>query len=174
MTAELAVAARRRRERRQRSWWRHEQLSVAAAIAAARHHSAVRVVEEVVTRQEGSEERCTRSTTHHGDRSHLSGRRGQSSCLNLWGRRGLEWAACPCSRVPHLTPVVMVQEAAHDDATISFLLEHILAEKQYEEEVKVLEVQLATREQRLIRLVEELWDTGPEARRQLTQSSAGS
>ena len=69
----------------------------------------------------GVRERCTRSTAPHGDRSHLSQGRGQSSCLKLWGH-GLERAACPRSRVPHLTPVVMVQEASHDDATTAFLI----------------------------------------------------
>ena len=53
----------------------------------------------------------------------------------------------------------MVQDAAHDDATIAFLLKHSLAEKQYEEEAKVFDVHVATKEQRLMRLVEELRDT---------------
>ena len=45
-----------------------------------------------------------------------------------------------------------MQEAAHDDATIDFFLKHSLAERQYEEEVNEREVQLATKEQRLMKL----------------------
>ena len=71
-----------------------------------------------------------------------------------------------------LVSVVMVQEVAHDDATVAFFLGHSLAEKQCEEEVKELEVQLVTKEQRLVRLVE-LLGRGPEARAQLSRLELG-
>ena len=64
---------------------------------------------------------------------------------------GLVAPSCPCGGVLSLVPVVIVQEAADDDTTIVFLLERALAEKQMEEEVKELEVQVATKEQ-LMRL----------------------
>ena len=72
----------------------------------------------------------------------------------------------------------MVQEVAHDDATMAFFLGHSLAEKQCEEEVKELEVQLVTKEQRLVRLVEKLLAgvqrLGPTSRGSRWVSLAGS
>ena len=46
--------------------------------------------------------------------------------------------SCVTAVVPSLLPVVMVHEAAHDDATVSFLLARSLAEKQNEEELEEL------------------------------------
>ena len=47
---------------------------------------------------------------------------------------GLGAPAYPCGGVPSLVPVIMVQEAAHDDATIAFLLSQtLLAEKEAKE-----------------------------------------
>ena len=62
----------------------------------------------------------------------------------------LERAACPRSEAPLLSPVVMVQEAAHDDATIAFLLSQtLLAEKEAKEEEELV-ADLASKEQRLL------------------------
>ena len=47
---------------------------------------------------------------------------------------GLERAACPRSEAPLLSPVVMVQEAAHDDITAAFLLAKSLRQRQEEVE----------------------------------------
>ena len=47
---------------------------------------------------------------------------------------GLERAACPRSEAPLLSPVVMVQEAAHDDITAAFLLTQSLRQRQEEVE----------------------------------------
>ena len=47
---------------------------------------------------------------------------------------GLERAACPRSEAPLLSPVVMVQEAAHDDSTAAFLLTQSLRQRQEEVE----------------------------------------
>ena len=58
--------------------------------------------------------------------------------------------ACPCGGVPSLVPVVMVQEAAQDDATIAFLLSQTLLAK----EMEVLEPDLASKEQRLVEEIE--------------------
>ena len=46
----------------------------------------------------------------------------------------LERAACPRSEAPLLSPVVMVQEAAHDDITAAFLLTQSLRQRQEEVE----------------------------------------
>ena len=46
----------------------------------------------------------------------------------------LERAACPRSEAPFLSPVVMVQEAAHDDSTVAFLLTQSLRQRQEEVE----------------------------------------
>ena len=56
-----------------------------------------------------------------------------SEVARLQGR----WVApaCPCGGVPSLVPVVMVQEAAHDDATVSFLLSQTLSAEQEAKEV---------------------------------------
>ena len=48
--------------------------------------------------------------------------------------RELERAACPRSEAPLLSPVVMVQEAAHDDITAAFLLTQSLRQRQEEVE----------------------------------------
>ena len=76
-----------------------------------------------------------------------------------------------------LVSAVMVQEVAHDDATVAFFLGHSLAEKQCEEEVE-LEVQLVTKEQRVVMLVEELLAgvqrLGPTSRGSRWVSLAGS
>ena len=66
-------------------------------------------------------------------------------------QEGLERAAGPRSGAPHLSPVVMVQEAAHDDKTVAFLLAQPLlerqkqevAEKRREEEAKEVEEEKA-------------------------------
>ena len=71
-----------------------------------------------------------------------------------------------------LVSAVMVQEVAHDDATVAFFLGHSLAEKQCEEEVE-LEVQVVTKEQHLVRLVEELLGRGEEARAKLSRLEMG-
>ena len=47
---------------------------------------------------------------------------------------GLERAACPRSEAPLLSPVVMVQEASHDDITAAFLLTQSLRQRQEEVE----------------------------------------
>ena len=47
---------------------------------------------------------------------------------------GLERAACPRSEAPLLSPVVMVQETAHDDITAAFLLTQSLRRRQEEVE----------------------------------------
>ena len=63
--------------------------------------------------------------------------------------------ACPCGAVSSLVPVVMVQEAANDDATIFFLLSQTLtaqqraAEEREAKEVEELECDLVSKEQRL-------------------------
>ena len=44
--------------------------------------------------------------------------------------RGLERAACPRSEASLLSPVVMVQEVAHDDITAAFLLTQSLRQRQ--------------------------------------------
>ena len=49
-------------------------------------------------------------------------------------QRGLESAACPRSEAPLLSPVVMVQEAAHDDITAAFLLTQSLRQRPEEVE----------------------------------------
>ena len=61
-------------------------------------------------------------------------------------------------------PSLVAPPAAHggfDDATIAFLLEHSLAEKLQEEEVKEVDANLAAQEQRLVKLVHELRSEGP-------------
>ena len=75
----------------------------------------------------------------------------------------LERAACPRSEAPLLSPVVMVQEAAHDDATIAFLLSQtLLAEKEAKEGGGELVADLASKEQRLLvggeRVFARSWD----------------
>ena len=133
------TSSRRRRERRQRSWWRIEQLSVAAAFGAARHHSASRVVEEVVTRQEGSEgevhEECG---APRGPKPPLPGTRLASLSEVAAPQGRLVVPTCPCGGVSAVVPVVMMQVAAHDDATVSFLLSQALLAKEVELEAKVV------------------------------------
>ena len=58
----------------------------------------------------------------------------------------------------------MVQEAAHGDASVSYLLSQTLLAKEVEE----LEAQVVGREQRLMRLVEELREH-PERRAELSR-----
>ena len=53
-------------------------------------------------------------------------------------------------------PVVMVQEAAHDDALVSHLLTQTLLAEQEAKEAEELEAKLTGTEQRLMRLTEEL------------------
>ena len=151
------AGARRRRERRQHSWWRHEQLSVAAALGAARDHGAGRVVEEVVTWQDGSE-----GVVHEvydaprGPKPPLRGMR-PAPLSEVAGPQG-RWVvpACPCGGVPALVPVVMVQEAVHGDATVSYLLLQALLAEQEAKEVEELEAKLTRTEQRLMTLSGEL------------------
>ena len=64
--------------------------------------------------------------------------------------------ACPSGGVPALVPVVMVQEAAHDDATVSYLLSQTLLAEQEAKEVEELEAKLADREHRLMTSIREL------------------
>ena len=71
----------------------------------------------------------------------------------LWTRADM------AAGVPSLSPVVMVQEAAHDDATIAFLLsQSLLAQQRAEEEAReaqeVVEADLASKEQRLLEELE--------------------
>ena len=102
------MGAAARRERRLRAWRRHERLTVAMELATALH-SAERpwpVVDvSPVTRSE--------------------------RMLDAWPpQEGLERAICPRSGAPRVSPVVMVQEAAHDDWTVAFLLAQSLLERQ--------------------------------------------
>ena len=81
----------------------------------------------------------------------LQGMRPERLPGALGPQEGLERAVCPCSRVPRLTPVVVQQDAAHDDKTVAWLLERSLAERQRRElvEVRRLEEVVVTRMQRL-------------------------
>ena len=148
-----------------RSWWsRHEPARIAAAVAAALHHSAGPATYK-----------APRGTEH----SHCQVEVHEQ--INV--PRGLTQpppGAVPPAGVVEgllLVSVVMVQEVAHDDATMAFFLGHSLAEKQCEEEVE-LEVQLVTKEQRVVMLVEELLAgvqrLGPTSRGSRWVSLAGS
>ena len=64
--------------------------------------------------------------------------------------------ACPSGGVPALVPVVLLQEAAHDDATVSYLLSQTLLAEQEAKEVEELEAKLADREHRLMTSTREL------------------
>ena len=90
-------------------------------------------------------------TTLHGDRSSLhrgcGGGSHGSVTLAAW--------------VPRLTPVVLVQDAVHDDKTVAWLLKRTLDERQREKEaeeaevVKQLEDVLAEAEDKLLVALEE-------------------
>ena len=69
---------------------------------------------------------------------------------------GLVAPACPLGGVPTLVPVVMVQEAAHDDATVSYLLSQTLLAEQVAKEVVELEAKLADWEHQLLMSVSQL------------------
>ena len=154
----------RRRQRRLRSWWRHEQRSVAAALAAATHHSAPRSGWPV---QHDAPRGPTTASAMEGEvrevyevpreqKPPLPGMRPAplSEVAGPLGR--LVATACPSGGVPALVPVVMVQEAAHDDATVSYLLSQTLLAEQEAKEVEELEAKLADREHRLMTSIREL------------------
>ena len=91
-------------------------------MATALHHSAQRpklVVEEA---SEGEVREGTEATSAGTRPERLADARG------LQGR--LERAACPRFGAPLLHPVVTVQEAAHDDKTVAFLLTQSLRQRQ--------------------------------------------
>ena len=157
-------AALRRRQRRLRSWWRHEQRSVAAALAAATHHSAPR---SGWPEQHNAPRGPTTASAMEGEvrkvhevlreqKPPLPGMRPAplSEVAGPLGR--LVAPACPSGGVPALVPVVMVQEAAHDDATVSYLLSQTLLAEQEAKEVEELEAELADREHRLMTSIREL------------------
>ena len=155
-------AAMRRRQRRLRSWWRHEQRSVAAALAAATHHSAPR---RGWPEQHNAPRGLTTASALEGEvrevyevpqKPPLPGMRPAplSEVAGPLGR--LVAPACPSGGVPALVPVVMVQEAAHDDATVSYLLSQTLLAEQEAKEVEELEAKLADREHRLLMSVSQL------------------
>ena len=157
-------AAMRRRQRRLRSWWRHEQRSVAAALAAATHHSAPR---SGWLEQHDAPRGPTTASAMEGEvrgvyevlreqKPPLPGMRPAplSEVAGPLGR--LVAPACPSGGVPALVPVVMVQEAAHDDATVSYLLSQTLLAEQEAKEVEELEAKLADREHRLMTSIREL------------------
>ena len=153
----------RRRQRRLRSWWRHEQRSVAAAPAAT-HHSAPR---SGWPEQHDAPRGPTTASAMEGEvrevyevlreqKPPLPGMRPAplSEVAGPLGR--LVAPACPSGGVPALVPVVMVQEAAHDDATVSYLLSQTLLAKQEAKEVEELEAKLADTEHRLMTSIREL------------------
>ena len=77
-----------------------------------------------------------RSTTPYGDRRDLSRGCGRSGWQTLGGRRSGWSARLARAPEPPSSPFVTVQEAAHDDATVSFLLRQSLREREEEEEWK--------------------------------------
>ena len=62
--------------------------------------------------------------------------------------------ACPSGGVPSLVAVVMVQEAAHDDATVAFLVSQTLLAEKEAKEVEELVADLAKREPKLLEELE--------------------
>ena len=60
--------------------------------------------------------------------------------------RGLQRAACLRSGALLLSPVVMVQEAAHDDKTVAFLLAQSLHQRQEEDAAKRREEEVRTKD----------------------------
>ena len=109
-----------------------------------------------MTRQKGSEEEVHEE--HDAPR-------GPKPPLGTWAAPLSEVArpqgrlvvpACQCGGVLALVSVVMVQEAAHDDATISNLLLQTLLAELEAKEVEELEAKLAGKEQWLMTHIEQL------------------
>ena len=111
-------AARRRRDRQLPAWHRHVKMTVAMELATALHHHAQNAGPVVEEPREG--EVYEGYDVLREQKPPLPGMRSERLSEALGPQGGLERAVCPCSRFPLLTPVVMVQEAAHDDATIAF------------------------------------------------------
>ena len=115
-----------------RSWWRREQVCIAAAVAATVHRSA----EPATCKAPGGPKTAT------------------DGVKDRQGRLGAP--ACPCGGVPPPVPVVMVQEAAHDDATIAFLLSQTLLAEREAKEAKEVEETVADLARKEPTLLEEL------------------
>ena len=153
--------ARRRRERRLRSFLRHERMAVTLHLAEALHHSSGASLEPVAERRE-EEVEAEVVYDAHGDRSSLHRGCGRevfptSGRRSRWQPRSVTWLLGP-----RLTPVVLVQDAVHDDKTLAWLLERALDERQREKEeaegaevVKQLEVVHAEAEDKLFVAMEE-------------------
>ena len=100
------------------------------------------------------------------------GERPAPLCEVAGPQGGLVATAVPCGGVPSLAPVVMVQEAAHDDATVAFLLaQALVAEQEAEEkareakELERIQEELAKRERVLLDPTSHLSSTPPFAGR---------
>ena len=113
--------------------------AVQLALAEKLNHSsgpveqddALRRQKNARVRKEG-EEQCTYDALQ-GLSAPLPGTR-PAPLLEVAGLQGrLVVPACPCGGVPSLVSVVMVQEAAHDDASVSYLFSRTLLAKEVEE-----------------------------------------
>ena len=150
-------------ERRLRSFLRHERMAVALHRAEALHHSSGASLEPVAERREEEVE----AEVVHG------APRGQEQPPPEMRPGSLSDPGPPlqvaatvgyvAAWVPRLTPVVVVQDAVHDNETLAWLLQRTLDDRQREKEeaeeaevVKQLEVVLAEAEDKLLVAVEEL------------------
>ena len=159
-------SARRLRERRLRSFLRHERMAVALHLAEALHHSSGASLEPVAERRE---EEVEAEVVHDALRGQEQPPpRVQPGSLSDPGppQQVAATVGYVAAWVPRLTPVVLVQDAVHDDKSLAWLLKLSLDERQREKEeaeeaevVKQLEVVLAEAEDKLLVALEEFRDS---------------
>ena len=150
--------ARRRRKRRLRSFLRHERMAVALHLAKVLHYSSGASLEPVAERRE--EEEVEAEVVHDVPRGQEQPPPGMlSGSLSDPGppQQVAATVGYVAAWVPRLTPVVLVQDAVHDDKTLAWLLKRSLDERQREKEeaeeaevVKQLEDVLAEAEDKLL------------------------
>ena len=173
-----AGSAKRRRERRLRSWLRHERMTVAAELSADLHHSrdggrvpyvGLRAPKTDSTAVEEEEVHEAHVVPREQKRPPPGER--PAPLPEVAGPQAAVTVGYVAAGAPSLT-VVPVSNDRIDDAAMQFLLQQSLLARAEEEEkareeseVKVLEDDLVLREQRLLRLVDELRGAGPECSR---------
>ena len=159
-------SARRGRERRLRSFLRHDRMAVELHLAEALHHSSGASLEPVVERREEEVEDEVVHDAPRGQEQPPPAMRPGSLSDPGPTQQVAATVGYVAAWVPRLTPVVLVQDAVHDDKSLAWLLKRTLDERQREKEeaeeaeaVKQLEVVLAEAEDKLLVALEEFWDS---------------
>ena len=134
MADRASGSARRRRERRLRSFLRHERMAVALHFAEALHHSSGASLEPVVERREEEVEAEVVYVAPRGQEQPPPGMRPGSPSDPGPPQQVAATVGYVAAWAPRLSPVVLVQDAVHDDKTLAWLLERTLDERQREKE----------------------------------------